>query len=295
MNKLISITILIVAFLTSCSNIKDIEQNSPQEDNSEVVFIKPKASYSRSILKDTIIAYDLGKYAEYGYPTDYIAGITSSHLNPLDKKFVYGYTSISSPCSITKGLSEAIPINISINDVALNADYTTKSSPKQANLKDMFGSAVTYNLSDPQHTKSGESDGVNVDMYVPKIIEIQYPEIYSQEQLYPLCLYNRFKLKWNADNENENGVMVVVEWHGSMVFGEDYPNAYIRSTDMVPDTGETYLKPEMFNGIPDTALCTLTILRGNIENELVNGVLCKLVAESHQCIQFILIRNVVKK
>ena len=242
-----------------------------------------------------ILAYDLGKYAEYGYPTDYIAGITSSHLNPLNKKFVYGYASISSPCSITKGLPETIPFNISINEVTLSANNTTKSLPKQANLKDMFGSMVTYNLSDPQYTKSEESDGVSVDMYVPEIIEISYPEISSKEQLYPLCLYNRFKLKWNADNENENGVMIVVEWHGSMIFGEDYPNAYIRSTDMIPDTGETYLNPDIFSGIPDTALCTLTVLRGNIENELVNGVSCKLVAESHQCIQFILIRNAVKK
>jgi hypothetical protein len=295
MNRLASISILIAVISTSCTNLKDVEQNSPQEDSSEFIFIKPETSYSRSILKDTILAYDLGKYAEYGYPTDYIAGITSSHLNPLNKKFVYGYASISSPCSITKGLPETIPFNISINEVTLSANNTTKSLPKQANLKDMFGSMVTYNLSDPQYTKSEESDGVSVDMYVPEIIEISYPEISSKEQLYPLCLYNRFKLKWNADNENENGVMIVVEWHGSMIFGEDYPNAYIRSTDMIPDTGETYLNPDIFSGIPDTALCTLTVLRGNIENELVNGVSCKLVAESHQCIQFILIRNAVKK
>ena len=295
MNRLASISILIAVISTSCTNLKDVEQNSPQEDSSEFIFIKPETSYSRSILKDTILAYDLGKYAEYGYPTDYIAGITSSHLNPLNKKFVYGYASISSPCSITKGLQETIPFNISINEVTLSANNTTKSLPKQANLKDMFGSMVTYNLSDPQYTKSEDSDGVSVDMYVPEIIEISYPEISSKEQLYPLCLYNRFKLKWNADNENENGVMIVVEWHGSMIFGEDYPNAYIRSTDMIPDTGETYLNPDIFSGIPDTALCTLTVLRGNIENELVNGVSCKLVAESHQCIQFILIRNAVKK
>ena len=86
-----------------------------------------------------------------------------------------------------------------------------------------------------------------------------------------------------CDDKNENGV-----------FGEDYPNAYIRSTDVFPDIGKTCINPQMFDGIPDTALCTLTILRGSIENELVNGYSCKLVAESHQCIQFILIRNVKK-
>ena len=176
MNRLASISILIAVISTSCTNLKDVEQNSPQEDSSEFIFIKPETSYSRSILKDTILAYDLGKYAEYGYPTDYIAGITSSHLNPLNKKFVYGYASISSPCSITKGLPETIPFNISINEVTLSANNTTKSLPKQANLKDMFGSMVTYNLSDPQYTKSEESDGVSVDMYVPEIIEISYPE-----------------------------------------------------------------------------------------------------------------------
>lgn len=295
MNKLASISILIAVISTSCTNLKDVEQNNFQEDTSGVTFKMPRTDYSRTILKDTILAYDLGKYAEHSYPTDYVAGITSSQLNPLEKKFVYGYASVSSPCSITKGLSETIPFNISVNNVALNENKATKSSPKQVNIKDMFGSTVTYNLSDPQRTKSGESDDIDVEMYVPEIIEISYPEIASQEQLYPLCLYNGFKLKWNVDDRNENGVMIAVEWHGSMIFGEDYPNAYIRSTDVVSDTGETYLNPDMFNGIPDTALCTLTILRGNVENELVNGVSCKLVAESHQCIQFILIRNAVKK
>lgn len=157
----------------------------------------------------------------------------------------------------------------------------------------MFGSNVTYDLVDSQYTKSDYTS--DITLYAPEVIEIQYPKISSEDQLYPLCLFNSFGLEWNADEKNENGVMVVIEWRGAMVFGEDYPNAYIRSTDVFPDAGKTCINPQMFDGIPDTALCTLTILRGSIENELVNGYSCKLVAESHQCIQFIiLIRNVKK-
>lgn len=66
------------------------------------------------------------------------------------------------------------------------------------------------------------------------------------------------------------------------------------STDLLYDTGEAFLNPDIFNGIPDTALCTLTILRGNVENVLINDYSCKIAAETHQSIQFILIRNVIE-
>lgn len=76
----------------------------------------------------------------------------------------------------------------------------------------MFGSNVTYDLVDSQYTKSDYTS--DITLYATEVIEIRYPKISSQDQLYPLCLFNSFGLEWNADDKNENGVMVVIEWHG---------------------------------------------------------------------------------
>lgn len=65
-------------------------------------------------------------------------------------------------------------------------------------------------------------------------------------------------------------------------------------TDLVVDSGEAFINPAMFKDIPDTALCTLTILRGNVENVLAGDVSCKLVGSTCDSIQFVLIRNVVR-
>ena len=101
----------------SCSNINESTQTPTAESNSEIVLTHSKGDYTRTIYKDTILAYDLGKYLEYSYPTDYVAGIISSQLHPLRDKFVYGYASLYAPCNITKGLPEDVPFDVAVNKV----------------------------------------------------------------------------------------------------------------------------------------------------------------------------------
>ena len=98
-------------------------------------------------------------------------------------------------------------------------------------------------------------------------------------------------MKWNADSNNENGVLVIIEWDGTMILGEHYPDTYVRRVDCFPDLGELTINPHMFDDIPDTALCKLYIGRGSVDNFLSDNYSYKILSETHESLDFILIRN----
>ncbi len=294
--KYISFLALVVITL-SCADVNKYVVENPNSSSyvGDVEIIRSDNSFFNEIKKDTIIADDLGKYVAYSFFTDYISGITSIRENPLAKEFVYGFSTPLSEDVLTKaGSGDRNPLSISVNSIDLTPGIDTKSD-ERVHFKHLFGDNVRYTISNTSlYTKSGESSPVEIDMYVPELINITFPLIEKEEDFYPLCLYNSFMIRWNADIKNENGVVVVVEWHGSMVFGEDNENAHIRCTDLVADSGETFINPVMFKDIPDTALCTLTILRGNVENVLAGDVSCKLIGSTSDSMQFVLIKNVVR-
>ena len=77
-----------------------------------------------------------------------------------------------------------------------------------------------------------------------------------------------------------------------MVLGDDIEDTYVRRVITVPDIGEALLPEELFDGIPDTAFCHLTILRGNVENLKIDQYSYTVLGETHQSIAFILLRKI---
>lgn len=107
-----------------------------------------------------------------------------------------------------------------------------------------------------------------------------------------MCYYKQFIVRWNEDTSNENGVVIIIKWDGTMVFGNDYSSSYIYHTFCVPDTGCVELDETMFEGIPDTAFCNMLLLRGDIANTEIDENVFRLLVESHDVIDFILVRNI---
>lgn len=77
-----------------------------------------------------------------------------------------------------------------------------------------------------------------------------------------------------------------------MIFGEDYSSTYICRSVCVPDTGEAVLPNELFDEIPDTALCELYLFRGDVENIDSESLVYKVMTEVHDMMNFVLIRNI---
>ena len=99
-------------------------------------------------------------------------------------------------------------------------------------------------------------------------------------------------IKWNKDEKNANGVLVAVTWSGDMIYVEDYSSTYICRSVCVPDTGEAVLPNELFDEIPDTALCELYLFRGDVENIDSESLVYKVMTEVHDMMNFVLIRNI---
>ena len=48
-------------------------------------------------------------------------------------------------------------------------------------------------------------------MYIPNLVHITSPEIKVEKELFPFCYYDNFKLAWNPDVDNKNGLVVIVD------------------------------------------------------------------------------------
>jgi hypothetical protein len=146
-----------------------------------------------------------------------------------------------------------------------------------ASLDEYYGVDVTFSIQDR-----------DVKMYIPQVVEITYPK--SHESFYPICYFDKYKLTWDSDSRNTNGVVILIEWDGSTLDKETTPD-YIRRIDIVEDTGETTIKKEMFDDIPHLAIVKVTILRGNINIVEVQDVAYKLYASSEASLSTIIAKE----
>ena len=82
------------------------------------------------------------------------------------------------------------------------------------------------------------------------------------------CDANNFVLEWNAVPENTNGVFILVRWYGHCTDDsteDQYQGSFIQNADLVEDNGHCVLNPQLFDGIPESALINISIIRGSVE------------------------------
>lgn len=283
MKTMLRLINFISLFLLMCA-CDDISEN-PKSGILENVRLIKDPMYS-SQAEDSYLPGNYGVYLNYFSNSDNIIGLSASKPAALNSHRITGY---SGPRYAPK--TKAITLNkfdVTINGKPFSNTVSTKSS---INVDALFGGVVQFSIYPKTLTKSG-SEASDIEMYVPQMINIIKPSITKEEELLPLCYYDGFVLGWNADQNNRNGVVIIVEWMGNMVIGSDIPDTHIRRTCIVEDNGECVLSNSMFDGIPDTAVCHLTILRGNIEKADLCDESFNIMAESHEFMNFILIREI---
>jgi len=292
MKQNIVIVIIGVLFAASCVNQEQIETNNLKaEDVSLVLSDNPDYKSHKAIES---LKGDYDKYLEYFVGTDYKIGISSSKDGGLpggSKISCISGTSPKSEVNETKAVDDLPQIRSFVDGVEIAREniLPTKSS---SGIIDCFGKVVKFSFNNGSETKSSEDSIGEYDMYVPKAIEFLFPYAEKEEDLNPLCYYKDFEIEWNADENNENGVLVLVDWTGSMVLGEDIPDTHVFRIASFPDTGVAQLPEELFDGIPDTAYCDIMIVRGNIENINFDNYSYKLIGQTYHRISFILVREV---
>ena len=131
-----------------------------------------------------------------------------------------------------------------------------------------------------------------MELYAPEIVRIEFPSsVVTKENPTPVCHYKDFVVRWNADSNNENGVSIITRWMGIVAFGDDYPPTEVIHVATFPDTGQATLDESMFDDMPDAAFCHLIVARGDVENLNSDDETYQLLAETHDVLGFVLIRN----
>lgn len=279
--KVVCVVLLLPVFCLSCDNISEKTTIRMSED---VTLVKNPIYLPQN--EDSFTAGDYGAYLNYFKESDNIIGISASKPNALNPHRITGYCG---PKYEHKTKSNAFDsYDVRVNGIGFSRAPMTKAS---LNAQSLFGDVLTFSIAPKTITRS-EVKECEVEMYVPEMIHITQPNITTKEELLPLCYYDGFKLCWNADQNNENGVILILEWIGEMVIGNDIPDTHVRRTCVVDDDGETILSNNLFEGIPDTAVCHLTVLRGNMEYVNIEDESFNIMAESHEFLSFVLIREV---
>lgn len=243
----------------------------------------------KPIIEDSYIPGDYGIYKDYFSSTDNLIGLSSSKTGPLEEPRIRVYSGPTfAPPTKTEHTTS---FNASANGMNFMPQAATKSDNRD--FKALFGSEVVFSIQSRIQTKSGnETSETDISMYVPMKLDITNPRMSTETELLPACYFDGFQIQWNADPDNENGVLAIVEWIGDMLLGEDFPSTYIRRICIFEDTGTAILPTSLFEGIPDAAVCNLTLIRGNIDTLSIEDESYKILAESHEYMSFILIREI---
>jgi hypothetical protein len=155
-------------------------------------------------------------------------------------------------------------------------------------VEDIYGKTLNIGFNDEKGLLDEKS---NKKMYIPKKLNISKP-VPSGENMFIYAFYKDFKLEWNADPQNEEGLMVSVMYDGRNVIPENNENRTVKNIDYIKeDNGKFILNNSIFDDIPNHALLDLMLLRGNVQIEEYDEETYKIFAESHQTISLVLIRD----
>lgn len=268
-----------IVILSSCSNETEIVKES-------------STSYANTI-KENVLATAPSVYSNYFTDNSELVGFSASKEHSLAENVL---TPVF-PDNDTLLKSGKVCFMVTANGVDIN---NAKNSLKSAQITDgnslfanLYGKNVVFAFKKEGELKSGslvEKD--TVTMYIPDLVQITSPKIATQAELYPMCYFDGFKLGWIADNSNKNGLVVIVEWNGTVLTEADDSKEYVRNIDVIADdNGEAILNSKLFDNIPDRALTYITLLRGNIAIANIDGETFRVFGESHAVLPMILIRN----
>ncbi len=286
MKRYIHYLFLSLSFI-SCSNLTNSYEDAIPGQQGTITIIQKRPI---SATEESVVLGQYGKYRKYLDSSNYLVGISSSKASPVDAPTTKVYAGFADYRAETKS-DYSLADCIKLNGDPFPSPFNTKSSLDCSDS--VFGKSVTISIP-KRSTKSSSYEGDDIELYAPKEIEILSPKIEDKANLLPLLYYDGLVIEWNEDPMNENGVIFILEWAGEVVVGQESPETVIRRTCIVKDNGATTLNSHMFDGIPDTAVCHLTILRGDIDLADIDGASYKVLVETHEFLSFILIREIQK-
>ncbi|MCB9425873.1 MAG: hypothetical protein H6584_02420 [Flavobacteriales bacterium] len=258
----------ISAILFSCNeNNEVLDKEMVQEEKT----IELESTYSLGDKTPNV-------YHDYFVDTEHSAGF-SSLKTPLR------------PASVVERIDAEGQQRLSINNRSVE-QLSSAKRVAQEDVNTIYGKTITFKLKSNNALARNASEEKEVSMYVPELLEIKNPAVASEEDLFPACYSQDFVLEWNADPKNEEGLVVIAEYFGENLVSENSTDVHITNTDIIPvDNGKAVLNNSLFDGIPDSSVVHIILLRGNVKLEEYQGETFKYYAESHVRLPIVLIKD----
>jgi hypothetical protein len=210
--------IILLSVLAGCTN----EPNAVNSIKPEKTIVKDNFWNLQS--SDIVIAESVGKYADIYIPSDFYAVLSAQKTDPLSDVFYSSYNNISKNCrdcdDVKTQSKQANPFCVSVNGMKVKTfEDNVQEKYEKEDLSSLYGKNVKFSIQNVNHAQTqsasssdSDSDSTAISMYVPELIEITSPAVLTKEDMYPLCYYENFILRWNSDEQNENGVAIIVTW-----------------------------------------------------------------------------------
>lgn len=272
-----------------CTNKETVDEKTKDGtpiDNkvTQTVLFKGKSNYSKIFRTDAPVM---------GYSTIKQNSLAIEELTIVDDLNENDLSGNGQQKSSSSSKIQLRVNGITLSDLNVIGDGRQRIKAAQ-NL--LYGKDVSFTITKTSPLSIGSSkisaQDTTITMYVPDLVMITSPKIEKSEELFPYCYYKGLQLKWNADINNQNGLVVMVEWYGTSI-SDKKTDKYIRNIDILTvDNGESVLNDKLFDNIPENAVTYITLLRGNItvlDNYMSDPY--RLLAESHAILPLILIRN----
>lgn len=224
------------------------------------------------------------KYRQFDNGSDGIFDISITHIpySTGDKFASMFQGSINSPKTNNLQCGGIISLNNSPFNCSENS-YMQKVSNAN-DIIEYFGKKINFSLSGNENIKpfsTNVESPLQVQILNPKK-NIGFDVTYFQKNQ---------TIFWNADKSNFNGVLIVVDWNGTTLSNLNAQNSVL-NYNIVPDDGSEILSDAYFKNIPDNAVVTIKLIRGNFEYFTnTDGIKYQLIARSESDLNCVLGEN----
>lgn len=209
-----------------------------------------------------------------------------------------GFNNLKSTTNAEYSLVQKIEIQdyvnkfVSLDGEKMVLEGTAKGS--KFNEAEIYGKTISLNFENNKSSNKGSNGTANVELYIPKKLNISKPVQQLDSKVSILAYYKNFLLEWNADPKNEEGLMVAVEYLGETLSknGNKLVRKNIVNVDHIKnDNGKYILKQAMFEDIPNLSFINIILMRGNVDITEIEGRSYKTYAESHQRVPILLVKD----
>lgn len=249
------------------------------EDNEISIPLETESSELEITTETNLLDFTPNAYVNYFKQTDNSVGFHSLKAHAFAE---YSDTR-------EQNLTSELLSRISVNGQRLEEHKSTGLKASRKPL-DVYGKTIEIIL--PNKTTGKSSSEEVAEMYIPKKLNVTKPLPQNSDKITMIAYYKDFRLEWNADPKNKEGLMVAVEFRGENVNSEKNSLVHVQNIDHIEeDNGTFVLDDSMFDGIPNLSFVDIILLRGNVRIDDFGGETVKTYAESHQRIPILLVKD----